>query len=61
MGFSDKQRKALKRNLDQRYVRSRTANGRQLSYIEGWYAISQANRILALMAGTGRRSNRAAC
>jgi len=45
MGFSDKQRKALKRNLDHRYVRSRTANGRELSYIEGWYAVAQANRI----------------
>lgn len=45
MGFSDKQRKALKRNLDHRCVRSRTLNGRQFSYIEGWYAISQANRI----------------
>jgi recombination DNA repair RAD52 pathway protein len=45
MGFSDKQLKALKRNLDHRYVRSRTANGRELSYIEGWYAVAQANRI----------------
>ena len=45
MGFSDKQRKALKRNLDHRYVRSRSANGRELSYIEGWYTISEANRI----------------
>jgi DNA recombination protein Rad52 len=45
MGFSDKQRKALKRNLDHRYVRSRAVNGRELSYIEGWYAISQANRV----------------
>lgn len=50
MGFSDKQRKALKRNLDHRYVRSRSANGRQLSYIEGWYAISQANRIFGFDA-----------
>ena len=45
MGFSDKQLNALKRNLDHRSIRSRTVNGRQLSYIEGWYAISQANRI----------------
>ena len=45
MGFSDKQRKALKRSLDHRYIRSRTANGRELSYIEGWYALSQANSI----------------
>jgi DNA recombination protein Rad52 len=45
MSFSAKQLHALRRNLDQRFVRSRTANGRELSYIEGWYAIAQANRI----------------
>ena len=45
MGFSAKQVKALRRTLDKRYVRTREANGRQLSYIEGWYAISEANRI----------------
>jgi DNA recombination protein Rad52 len=37
--------KALRRNLDHRYVRRREANGRELSYIEGWYAMSEANRI----------------
>src|SRR5262249_43703047 len=42
---SAKQVKALRRNLDHRYVRTREANGRELSYIEGWYAISEANRI----------------
>jgi len=45
MGFSPRQTIALKRNLDRRYVRTREANGRELSYIEGWYAISEANRI----------------
>ena len=45
MGFSAKQVKALRRNLDHRYVRTREINGRALSYIEGWYAISEANRI----------------
>jgi hypothetical protein len=45
MGFSAKQVKALRRNLDHRNVRTREANGRELSYIEGWYAISEANRI----------------
>ena len=45
MGFSAKQVQALRRNLDQRHVRTREANGRELSYIEGWYAISEANRI----------------
>ena len=45
MGFSAKQVQALRRKLDQRYVRTRESNGRALHYIEGWYAISEANRI----------------
>jgi hypothetical protein len=45
MGFSGKQAQALRRNLDSRHVRMREANGRELFYIEGWYAISEANRI----------------
>ncbi len=45
MGFSAKQTQALRRNLDHRYVRTREAHGREISYIEGWYAIAQANRI----------------
>ena len=36
---------ALRRSLNGRHVRTREANGRELSYIEGWYAISEANRI----------------
>jgi DNA recombination protein Rad52 len=45
MGFSAKQVQALKRNIDHRHVRTRQANGRELSYVEGWHAISEANRI----------------
>jgi hypothetical protein len=45
MGFSARQVKALRRNLDHRHVRTREAHGRELSYVEGWYAISEANRI----------------
>ena len=45
MGFSAKQIQALRRPLDHRHVRTREANGRELSYIEGWYALSEANRI----------------
>ena len=41
---SQQYRRALRHNLDHRYVRTREANGRELSYIEGWYAISEANR-----------------
>src|SRR5215471_5978691 len=45
MGFSAKQIQALRRDLDDRQIRTREAHGRELSYIEGWYAISEANRI----------------
>jgi hypothetical protein len=45
MGFSAKQLHALKRNLDGRHIRTREANGRELSYIEGWFTVSEANRI----------------
>ena len=45
MGFSAKQVQALRRDLDPRYIRTREANGQVLSYVEGWYALSEANRI----------------
>ncbi|MGA9195357.1 MAG: RAD52 family DNA repair protein, partial [Pseudolabrys sp.] len=45
MGFSTKQVQALLRSLNSRHIRTREVNGRELSYIEGWYAISEANRI----------------
>jgi Rad52/22 family double-strand break repair protein len=45
MGFTEKQVQALRRSLNSRHVRTREANGRMLTYIEGWYAISEANRI----------------
>ena len=45
MGFSQRQVAALRRNVDQRHIRTRQANGRELSYLEGWYVIAQANRI----------------
>ncbi len=45
MGFSTKQVRALRRSPDHRRIRTREANGRQLSYLEGWHAISEANRI----------------
>src|SRR3974390_825898 len=46
MAFSIKQVRALKRKPDHRHVRTRHApDGRELSYLEGWYSISEANRI----------------
>src|SRR5262249_7601742 len=50
MGFSAKQVQALRRSLNGRHVRTRVMNGRELSYIEGWYAISEANRIFGFDA-----------
>ena len=45
MAFSAKQVQALRRQPHQRHIRTRQANGRELTYLEGWYAISEANRI----------------
>ena len=45
MGFSTEQVLALRRSLDGRQVRTREVNGRDRSYIAGWFAISEANRI----------------
>jgi len=46
MSFSAKQVRALRRKPDHRHVRTRHAHdGRELTYLEGWYAISEANRI----------------
>jgi Rad52/22 family double-strand break repair protein len=45
MGFSAKQLQALRRQPNRCHIRTREAHGRELSYLEGWYAISEANRI----------------
>ncbi len=45
MAFSEQQREALEAKLSQKHVKTRTGHGRLLSYIEGWHAIAEANRI----------------
>ena len=45
MGFSDRQVRALGRSVPARNIRSRLSAGKELTYIEGWYVLSQANRI----------------
>ena len=45
MGFSDEQLRALSRSVPQRSIRSRTSAGKELSYVEGWYVVAEANRI----------------
>ena len=61
MGFTAKQTQALRRSLSSRSIRTREANGRELSYIEGWYAISEANRIFGFDAWTARPWIRFVC
>lgn len=43
--FSPDQIKHLSAKLDASHVKARTQAGRSLSYIEGWHAIAEANRI----------------
>ncbi len=45
MGFSAKQLHALRRDVKREHIRSRLINGRELSYLEGGYVITEANRI----------------
>ncbi len=45
MTFSPDQVKALTADLDRKRVSQRAQAGRSLSYIEAWWAISEANRI----------------
>lgn len=44
-GFTEAQKAALSAKLDASHVKSRSQAGRSLSYIEGWFAIAEANRI----------------
>ena len=60
MGFSAKQVRALRRHPDHRHIRTREAHGRQLTYLEGWYAISQANRIFGF-DGWSRETTESRC
>lgn len=43
--FAENTIKALSADLDRKHVRTRKQSGRSLSYIEGWHAIAEANRI----------------
>ncbi len=45
MAFTDTQVDALKAPLNRAHVKSRSQAGRSLSYVEGWHAIAEANRI----------------
>lgn len=45
MGFSAKQQAALHDAPDAACLKTREIHGRPITYLEGWYAISEANRI----------------
>ena len=45
MAFTDIQTKALSAKLSTKHVRTREKGGRKISYVEGWRAIAEANRI----------------
>lgn len=48
--FTEAQIVQLSDKLDKRNVKSRSQSGRELSYIEGWHAIAEANRIFGFDA-----------
>ena len=52
MSFTPEQVAALSANLSRSNVKQRQQSGRSLSYIEGWWAISEANRIFGFDAWT---------
>ena len=45
MAFAENQLKLLDAKLPERHVKTRVQRGMTLSYIEGWHAIAEANRI----------------
>jgi len=50
MPFSEEQVKLLTAKLSDRFVKSRHQQGRAISFIEGWHAIAEANRIFGFDA-----------
>jgi len=45
MGFSEKQVRSLSRSVPAQAIRIRMSGGKELTFIEGWYAVDRANRI----------------
>jgi DNA recombination protein Rad52 len=45
MPFSEAQVKLLSGKLDEKVIKTRQERGKTLSYIEGWHAIAEANRV----------------
>ena len=60
MAFADDQIKALSAKLSRNHVRIRESNGLELSYVEGWHVIAEANRIFGF-DGWDRETVEARC
>lgn len=60
MPFSDAQTKLLSGKLSEKVVRARKHDGRLLSYIGGWHAIAEANRVFGF-DGWDRETLEAQC
>src|SRR6266540_4447295 len=45
MAFTEAQMKSLQAKLDGKRIKTRQANGLTLTYVEGWHAVAEANRI----------------
>jgi DNA recombination protein Rad52 len=60
MSFSSTQVRKLQRDVKSADVRTREVNGRELSYIEGWHAIAEANRIFGF-DGWNRETTETRC
>ena len=45
MTFSETQIRKLRRRPSRKFVKTREHEGREFAYLEGWRAISEANRI----------------
>ena len=50
MSFTDTQVRQLKTSVRRRHVREREAEGKTLHYLEGWWVVSEANRIFGFDA-----------
>lgn len=60
MPFNETQNKALAAKLSSKHVRTRIKDGITLSYIEGWHAIAEANRIFGF-GGWNRETLKTNC
>jgi DNA recombination protein Rad52 len=45
MSFEPEQLRKLRAKLRPEHIRTRNANGHELSYVEGWHVVAEANRI----------------